>query len=119
MTTPEFLTRVPGGSWPSAWGYKHRQSITGYEVYDLWDGTDWYSATSDHSIKVDTSTNIWYDNYSTVAPTVSLNGLNLELFENTTVIMTLVKPTVASWIGSGGGGGTGPSTTKKVYCNFW
>jgi len=107
MTTPEFLTRVSGGSWPSAWGMKHRSSPTGYEVYDLWTGTDWYTSTEAHSIKVDTATNIWYDGATTGAPTdVTPNGLNLELYENGTLIMTLVKPTEASWISSGGGPGT-------------
>jgi len=73
-------------------------------------------------IRVNTATDAWEDHGSDhpfSAPVV--NGANIELYHNTSIIYRFTKPTVASWIAAGSGASTLSTTdlsgSLSLYVN--
>lgn len=97
MVQPEYLTRV-GGQLAANFVYKWHSSGSGYEVYDLWTGTDW-NGTGSNQIKVLTASNTWQDNGSGNPSSVVDDGININCYHSNGYLHTLnTKPTVADWI---------------------
>ena len=103
--TPDVLTSIDSSAgYAGSYEYKHRSSITGYEVYGLHylNGNGFHTTVYD--IKVDTSTNTWYDHGSGNPVTVSLVGSEIHLFDappGNNLLYAFTRPTTASWISSG------------------
>jgi len=122
MTTPNALSPTPGvtSSWHPTYEYRVNtaHSTSTETVYSLWhvnNGIFVGGANATHGIKVVHSSNQWFD-YGTDIPNndpLTVNGLNIELYDTSTTPHTLlysfIKPTTASWIPAGGGSGSGGS----------
>ena len=105
--SPQSLTKVGTAAWHGPFEYRWRYSQTGYEIYDLYNPTGNYWAGDQYgsnwfSIKVDTSTNTWYDHGSdqpaTVTEITSTNPVTVEVSSGSTIHYRFQKPTSASWI---------------------
>lgn len=121
--TPQTLPYV-SGTWGGTYEYRHSASLSTstLEVYSLY----WNTTTlmTNHEIAVNKSTNIWEDhgtdNPGVLAdPDVSGSGASngrVELFNSVDNVLrySFVKPTSASWISSGGGGGTSTEGVPTV-----
>lgn len=114
MTTPQTLPSIPGshwhsqsGTWELAWGSTQGD----YEIYELYVNG---SISSNNGIKVNTNPsasdyNTWVDHgtsHPDNAPTEN-NGIVTLSSPGYANLYQFTKPTTASWISSGGGGGTG------------
>ena len=84
MSLPTTLNNISTANtaWISDFEYRHKSSVTGYEIYDLWkiSHSNWfnvaagYSNPDAYSIKVDTSTGVWSDNAPTTTPLVNASN---------------------------------------------
>lgn len=134
MSIPQTLPNIStsADSYSSLLEYKHRSSITGYEIYDLWSSShqNWYGVVSGfsnalaYSIKVDTSTGVWSDNASTTDPLVDASNANYVILNvlsggNYFEVYRFTKPSLSGSGSSGSGSSGGSSTNKKCHCNFW
>jgi len=122
MTTPDIITPVsgssprtdPDGSWDTG-VYQYNSTVGTKEIYSLSfpqsDGsyTDMGLASA---IYVETTTNTWYDYTTTSIPqTVTDSGTQILLYDSSgSLMVTLPKPSTASWISSGGG-----TSTEEVF----
>jgi len=99
---PQIITpsSTPDCGW-DGFTYIWASSITGYEIYELAIGG--VSNGPNEAIKVDTSTNIWSDHGTSSPTSVVDNGTTVSLASGSSVCFVFIKPTVASWIGSGMG----------------
>jgi hypothetical protein len=127
--TPQVLTALSGSTW-SPDEYRHRSSISGYEIYDRWSASlnNWFDSNGYSgnpggwfSIKVGTDVNssdynTWID-HGTIrpdSPIVENSDGTISLFNGTTLVYKFTKPTTASWISSSGGGTGGGSPLSGV-----
>lgn len=84
MSLPTTLGNIStsNNAWGSDFEYRHKSSITGYEIYDLWkiSHSNWFNVAAGfpnpdaYSIKVDTSTGVWSDNAPTTTPLVDASN---------------------------------------------
>lgn len=116
MTTPDIITPVSGsspktdvgGSWHTG-VYQYHSTDGDKEIYSLSFPQSNGSYTNmgiNSAIYVETSgtnANTWYDYTTTSIPqTVSDTGTQIKLYDaNGALMITLPKPTIASWIASG------------------
>ena len=123
----------PAASWHANYEYRYNSTLssTGETVYSLAfiGGVFVGGSNGIHSIKVVHSTNTWED-YGSSEPDdpLTVNGSSIECYSGSTLKYSFLKPTVADWISSGGGGTSTEEvvlnentsgTIKKVFCNFW
>jgi len=118
MTTPDILyppsTSVSSGTLAGDYAYKVMTTSThpswtfdsGYTYYDLWHvSQSQFLYGGINAIKVQHSNDTWHDANTSGQPTSVDDNANgtVYLYNNSTLIMSFVKPTTASWISSGGG----------------
>lgn len=118
MTTPDIITPVSGsspqtdddGSWETG-VYQYNSTVGTKEIYSLSfpqaDGS-YTNMGINSAIYVETSgasANTWYDYTTTSDPlTVTDTGTQIKLYNSSgSLMITLPKPTTASWISSGPG----------------
>lgn len=107
--TPQVLTSIASAGYSSTYYYKHKSSITGYEIYGMAYLSNNTFVHERYDIKVDTSTNTWIDHGDGNPFQVLEVGFDIELREDvpgSNLLYKFTKPTSASWISSGGGLGT-------------
>jgi hypothetical protein len=113
-------TSIPpiSGYWQNTYTLAWRFSSTGYEYYGFQQSNGSFLA-HERNIRVNTSTNVWEDGGTTSPDTISESNGVISCFNSTGLLLySFTKPTTASWITSGGTGGTGGSdpivTVKSV-----
>jgi hypothetical protein len=126
MTTPDIITPVSGsspqtdvgGSWETG-VYQYNSTVGTKEIYSLSfpqaDGS-YTNMGINTSIYVETSgasANTWYDYTTTSDPlTVTDTGTQIKLYNTAgNLMVTLPKPTTASWISTGSGGTSAESAS--------
>lgn len=120
MSLPSSLPQISTAStaWNSDYEYRHKSSVTGYEIYDLWkvSHSNWFNVAAGfpnpdaYSIKVDTSSGVWSDNAPTTTPSVDASNSTYVILNNSTgdELFRFTKP---SYFSSSSGGGT---STEEV-----
>lgn len=133
VSSPEYLDDNSSGtsSWGSAYRYKLRSQDSDWVYYDLWDTTvtpeNWYSgtlSTGGWKIKVgidssdSTTYDQWFDEGTNQPTSVVENGVNVELYTNSTLSYQFLKPTTADWINGITGSLTKVVTNGQTYITY-
>lgn len=114
MTTvqPQVLVSIDSASyWHGTYTYRWRSTITGFEIYSLYNESSSSFETDVYDIRVNTSTNVWEDVGSSYPHTV-VDGTTVSLSSpGHPNLYKFTKPTIASWISSG------PTVTSITVAN--
>lgn len=126
MTTPDIITPVSGssprtdanGSWATG-VYQYNSTVGTKEIYSLsfpQSNGSYSNMGLNSAIYVETTTNTWYDYTTTSIPqTVTDSGTQILLYDASGALMiTLPKPSTASWIGTSTQGSSVPSGSEYI-----